>query len=329
MRKGWKRKCLLFTLSLGLVLGWLTACGTGGRQSGQEMSSSDARETIREQKAYDSEQKGSTYKKKETARSFQKETMDQSETLDGQEEEAEMENVQEPDEKHVSVSIIESENQDIQLTIQAEEECYDEEKAESEVRLSCIYAEKLTVDRTDNAAVTSVLNENIGNLESDHRESGWELAHKAKEDRCYLSEDELAYWSPYSISERYRVERVDRQVLSLVREYSQYDQINHSYGYCFTENYNMDTGERIFLQDICTDMERLYDMVGEALQDVKNESNEEVSAQDSLQEDTWYFSEEGFHIICNLGTRLEDTKEVCIGYDRLGDILKTKYLISK
>lgn len=336
MRKKAKRKQLLFIICSVIMLAILTACGSSERESGQIISASEEQETESQKDAI--EEKWDNGEKKDSKPKIEKKDYaSQIHPYDIKEdavvqEKAMAADLQEPDEENVSVSQIASKDQNIEVTIQGKEECYDEEEAESGVRLSSVYVETLTVDVTDNTPLSATLNSNIEYLASDYGERGWELACKAKEDRLYLSEDELAYWSPYSISERYRVERVDRQVLSLVREYSEYDQINHSHGYRSTENYSMDTGNRIFLKDICTDMEGMYEIVAEELKNQNKKSDDTSvtwSAQDSLQEDTWYLSEDGLGIICNSGTRLEDTEEFCIDYDELNDVLETKYLPKK
>lgn len=77
--------------------------------------------------------------------------------------------------------------------------------------------------------------------------------------------DFAEYFTEFEASEEAMVRRADSNVLSVLYRGAAYEGGAHGYYYCFGENYDVQTGELLNLEDVVTDMEAFPELVKEQL----------------------------------------------------------------
>ncbi len=111
----------------------------------------------------------------------------------------------------------------------------------------------------------------------------------------------------YEPGREYSVKRADEQVLCIVEDCFEYIGGAHGNSWRVAYNFDTQTGERMGLEDVASDLDEIMAQSVEYLGEMLPESeyaeelfeNYENDLADILTDSTWYTDEEGFHIICN------------------------------
>lgn len=114
-------------------------------------------------------------------------------------------------------------------------------------------------------------------------------------------------WAGYELGLDYEVKRADERMISIVENGYEYTGGAHPNAMRVAYNFNAQTGERMTLADVASDLDeiRMKSMayLGELLEEPEWSellfSDYRNHLEDILTDSTWYTDQEGFHIICN------------------------------
>ncbi len=114
-------------------------------------------------------------------------------------------------------------------------------------------------------------------------------------------------WAGYELGLDYEVKRADEQMISIVENGYEYTGGAHPNAVRVAYNFNTQTGERMTLADVASDLDELRTKsmayLGEALEEPEWSellfSDYRNHLEDILTDSTWYTDREGFYIICN------------------------------
>lgn len=188
-----------------------------------------------------------------------------------------------------------------------------------------------------NKAASDKINAYYMNVKESFRSYVKELTAYAEEDYKARDQEQLKYWNSYLASAKYEVARADNRILSLVHNNSEYAGGAHPNTTRFTDNFSVQTGEKLAFKDVVRDEAEAREIVTANI--IKQTNNPEYkgyffedyekSIPDLITDTTWYLSEEGFVIIANeyiIGPHALGIIEFTIPYKEAG-FLKDIYLI--
>lgn len=137
---------------------------------------------------------------------------------------------------------------------------------------------------------------------------------KAKELQDYAEEsygsrpnEDLQYWNSFALGLSYSASRVDEKVISLIREEYEFAGGAHPNTVRYTEQFSTATGEKLTLKDVTKDEVKARKEINDyILKLTKKKEYEgyffegyEKELPKILEENTWYFSNEGLVVIAN------------------------------
>lgn len=119
--------------------------------------------------------------------------------------------------------------------------------------------------------------------------------------------EEAVSWQSYELGVSFCVKRVDERLISIVEDSFEYTGGAHPNSVRVAYNFDTQTGERLKLEDVASDLDEIRtestQYLGDMFQDEKWQevlfSDYKNHLEDILTDSTWYTDEEGFHIICN------------------------------
>lgn len=163
----------------------------------------------------------------------------------------------------------------------------------------------------------------------------------AKNDYKFRKEENLDInsWAAYGIGRKYSSERMDKAVISVVQEdYRYFGGVYPSTSYS-AQNFDTRTQELLTLEDITTDREKAIEFINEYILNLTKKAEDqnyfyedyEKNISNILTDETWYFSDEGFVVICNeymIAPRAVGVLKFTIPYDEF-IYLKEEYKLSK
>jgi PBP1b-binding outer membrane lipoprotein LpoB len=183
-----------------------------------------------------------------------------------------------------------------------------------------------------NAEAGAAANEAIGRSEAALLSDDAQLVEAAKEQRADPTDQT---WVPYSIDRSYLPGRIDAAVVSLVST----DIVNtggaHPNNAMFGISFSAVTGKRLTLADLSDDESAFRAAVTEEITAQVSKMAAQLypdaaeSAKTLLDEDDWYFSEDGFVVLCNeyiMAPHAAGTLKFPVPYGKLYGLLKKELL---
>lgn len=160
----------------------------------------------------------------------------------------------------------------------------------------------------------------------------------AREDKAMRTED-MGEFSGYGFGSEYITGRADSQVISFRQNVYEFTGGAHPNSYAGGCNFSTETGNLLTLKDVVSDEAAARTFIEQTIleQTERPEYKDmffdeyEESIQDVFSDSTWYFSEEGFVVICNeyiLGPHASGIIEFTIPYDQF-KLLNEEYVLRK
>lgn len=205
---------------------------------------------------------------------------------------------------------------------------------------------ELLLSLTGNYPVVSVkgneeaekkINDYISGLAAEAEEQADTNEGYAIEDKAMRAEEDLGEFSSYGFGSEYITGRADSQVISFRQDIYEYTGGAHPNGYAGGYNFSTETGELLTLKDVVSDEAAAKEFIeqtilnqtkGPEYKDMFFDGYEEF-IPDVFSDSAWYFSEEGFVVICNeyiLGPHASGIMEFTIPYDQF-TLLNEEYVL--
>lgn len=204
---------------------------------------------------------------------------------------------------------------------------------------------ELLLSLTGNYPVVSVkgneeaekkINDYIAGLVKEAEEQADTDEEYAREDKAMWTED-MGEFLGYGFGNEYVTGRADSQVISFRQDGYEFTGGAHPNGYAFGYNFSTETGELLTLKDVVSDEAAAKTFIEQTIltktkepeyKDMFFEGYEEF-IPDVFSDSTWYFSEDGFVVICNeyiLGPHASGIIEFTIPYDQF-TLLNEEYVL--
>lgn len=226
-------------------------------------------------------------------------------------------------------------NENENVTIQFEEKS-ETKKNVAGVPLLTVESKVPIVKIKGNEVASSKINTYYDGVKKEFQAKVQEFLDYAEENYGSRPNEDLQYWNSYALGLSYSPARVDDKVVSLVRAYYEFAGGAHPNSLKYAENFSVDTGEKLTLKDITKDeveaRTEINDYIlkltqGEAYKGYFFEGYEKDLPK-ILEENTWYFSNEGLVVIANeyiIGPHALGILEFTIPY-KDATFLKTEYI---
>ncbi|MFT3984981.1 MAG: DUF3298 and DUF4163 domain-containing protein [Lachnospiraceae bacterium] len=157
----------------------------------------------------------------------------------------------------------------------------------------------------------------------------------AKEDLASRDEEMLEFFNGYGLGSEFTAARADSQVVSFRQDVYEFTGGAHPNSGAVGYNFSTETGGLLTLKDVVSDEEAarafIEQTLAEQLRDPKYADmlfeDYENYIGDILSDTTWYFAEDGFHVISNeyiLGPHSSGIMDFVIPYDSF-ELLNDEY----
>ncbi|HOO29295.1 MAG TPA: RsiV family protein, partial [Lachnospiraceae bacterium] len=139
------------------------------------------------------------------------------------------------------------------------------------------------------------------------------------------------------LGSEYKTGRADSQVISFRQDVYEFTGGVHPNNAAAGYNFSTETGELLTLKDVVSDETAAKEFIADEILQQTKESiysgmlfdDYEDEIADVFSDAVWYFSEDGFHVICNeyiLGPHFTGILEFVIPYDQF-TLLNDEYLL--
>ncbi len=153
----------------------------------------------------------------------------------------------------------------------------------------------------------------------------------AKEYYAGLTEEDRSNFHSYELGLEYSLKRADDKVISIVKDGYEYTGGAHPNAYRHAATFDTASGEQLTLDKIFNDADQAKSFITDYLrEELKNEKYKDALFEDYekdissiLDENTWYFSDEGFVVISNeyiISPHSTGILEFTIPYDKLENL---------
>lgn len=159
----------------------------------------------------------------------------------------------------------------------------------------------------------------------------------AKEDLATRDEEMLEFFNGYGLGNEYTTARADSQVISFRLDSYEYTGGAHPTNAAVGYNFSTETGELLTLKDVVSDEAAARAFIEQTLaEQLKGPDYKDALFEDYadhigevLTDTTWYFAEDGFHVIGNeyiLGPHSSGIMDFVIPYDSF-ELLNDDYML--
>lgn len=188
-----------------------------------------------------------------------------------------------------------------------------------------------------NEGAEAKINEYIGSLvaEDDRQANEYEVF--AKEDLASRDEETLEFFNGYGFGSEFKTVRADSQVISFRQDIYEYTGGAHPNSVAGGYNFSTETGALLTLRDVVSDEAAAKAFIEQTLlEQLKDPKYTDMLFEDYadyvgevLSDTTWYFGEDGFHVISNeylLSPHSSGILDFVIPYDSF-ELLKEEYVL--